>query len=42
MGLGMTLTKELVEKMKGEIQVKSKEGIGTSVKLTFPSFSRDE
>lgn len=36
-GLGMMLTKELVEKMKGEIRVKSKKGVGTSVQVTFPA-----
>lgn len=35
-GIGMTLTKELVTEMKGNISVQSKEGVGTSVELVLP------
>lgn len=38
-GLGMTLTKELIEKMDGQINVKSKQGVGTSIEVTLPAFS---
>jgi signal transduction histidine kinase len=38
-GLGMTLTRELIEKMNGQISVKSKQGVGTSIELTLPVFS---
>ena len=35
-GIGLALTKELVELHYGEITVESKEGEGTIFKLTFP------
>jgi signal transduction histidine kinase len=35
-GLGLYIVKETIEKMKGSIQVESKEGIGTSFMVTLP------
>lgn len=35
-GIGLALTKELVELMKGEIRLESKKGIGTSVFVSLP------
>jgi signal transduction histidine kinase/DNA-binding response OmpR family regulator len=37
-GLGMAITKELIELMKGNIQIESQKGVGTKViiELTFP------
>jgi signal transduction histidine kinase len=35
-GLGLYVTKQLVEKMKGEISFKSKEGVGTTFTFTLP------
>lgn len=37
-GLGMAITRELVEAMNGDIQVKSRKGVGTTVTITL-SFS---
>ncbi|RMF61369.1 MAG: GHKL domain-containing protein, partial [Calditrichaeota bacterium] len=35
-GLGMTITKQLVEKMNGSISIESEEGKGTTVKIILP------
>jgi signal transduction histidine kinase len=35
-GLGLPLTKSLVELHDGELELKSKEGAGTTVKVIFP------
>jgi CheY-like chemotaxis protein len=35
-GLGLTITKKLVELMNGTIKIESEQGIGTSITLTFP------
>ena len=35
-GLGMAITKNLVDMMKGTIQVESKQGVGTTVTVYFP------
>lgn len=35
-GLGLPLTKKLVELMKGKFDIKSETGIGTTVTITFP------
>ena len=35
-GLGLYIVKETIEKMKGSIQVESKEGEGTSFTVTIP------
>ncbi|AIF81998.1 sensor histidine kinase [endosymbiont of Acanthamoeba sp. UWC8] len=35
-GLGLPLTKKLVEIMKGKFEIKSEPGLGTSITLTFP------
>ncbi|MCD6034573.1 MAG: sensor histidine kinase [Rickettsiales bacterium] len=36
-GLGLPFSKKLVEMMNGEFHLKSEEGLGTTVTLTFPS-----
>jgi PAS domain S-box-containing protein len=43
-GLGMTITKELIQLMKGKIQIESKKGEGTTfhVIINLPKGSRDE
>lgn len=41
-GLGLTITKHLVERLHGSIQVASKEGEGTVFTLIFPIFSTAE
>ncbi len=35
-GLGLPLTKKLVEIMKGKFEIKSEPGLGTTITLTFP------
>ncbi|MBT6834441.1 MAG: response regulator [Bacteroidetes bacterium] len=35
-GLGLSICKSLIEKLGGEIQVKSQEGVGTEVSFTIP------
>jgi len=35
-GLGLYITKEMVEKLNGSIQVQSEEGVGSKFALTFP------
>ncbi|MCU0679123.1 MAG: HAMP domain-containing histidine kinase [Planctomycetes bacterium] len=41
-GLGLWITKQLVEIMKGSIAVESIEGVGTQVSLRFPIVKRSE
>jgi PAS domain S-box-containing protein len=38
-GLGLTITKHLVEKLKGQISIESKKGNGTTVKISLPLFT---
>ncbi len=40
MGLGLALTKSLIEKFKGNIEVDSKKGEGTCIRLAFPLFQK--
>lgn len=40
-GIGLTITKKIVEAHKGEIQVESKEGNGTSFTISFPVYSEN-
>jgi signal transduction histidine kinase len=40
-GLGLPICKELVEKMGGEISVRSQKGVGTAVKITLPKAGPD-
>lgn len=37
-GLGMAIVKNLVDRMEGSIQIESKEGIGTTVKVVLPFY----
>src|SRR5690606_14202332 len=39
-GLGMNITKRLVEVMNGQISVRSKKGVGTTFTVSFPRSSR--
>jgi len=38
-GLGLTITKHLVEKLKGQINIESEKGNGTMVKISLPLFT---
>jgi signal transduction histidine kinase/ligand-binding sensor domain-containing protein/CheY-like chemotaxis protein/AraC-like DNA-binding protein len=40
-GIGLSLTKELIEIHKGKIQLKSKEGVGTELKILLPALKTD-
>jgi PAS domain S-box-containing protein len=40
-GLGLAICRELTERMGGEISVRSREGIGTTVKVEFPEAVSD-
>ena len=40
-GLGLPICKELIEKMGGEISVRSQKGVGTAVKITLPKADPD-
>jgi two-component system sensor histidine kinase VicK len=40
-GLGLPICKELVEKMGGEISVRSQKGVGTAVEITLPKVGPD-
>ena len=35
-GLGLSICKELIERMEGEISIDSKEGVGTTVEINLP------
>ncbi|MCE2993476.1 MAG: ATP-binding protein, partial [Candidatus Jidaibacter sp.] len=35
-GLGLPLTKKLVELMHGEFYIQSEQGVGTTITITFP------
>ena len=41
-GLGMVIVKEAVDRLKGAIQIQSKEGLGTQVICRFPTVRADE
>lgn len=41
-GLGLYITKELVEKMQGEISFESQEGIGTTFYVSFPFYNLED
>lgn len=41
-GLGLYITKKLVEEMNGKIAFESEPGIGTTFKLTFPFYDQEE
>jgi len=41
-GLGLTICKELVERMDGEISIDSEEGVGTTVRIALPEIAPDE
>ena len=41
-GLGLYITKQIVEKMNGEITFSSKEGEGTEFIVTFPVYNEEE
>jgi len=41
-GIGLSLSKKLIEKMGGEISVKSEEGIGSTFSIMFPVSSEQE
>ena len=40
-GLGLPICKDLVEKMDGEISVRSEKGVGTSVRIELPEAEPD-
>ncbi|MCA1730714.1 MAG: HAMP domain-containing protein [Actinobacteria bacterium] len=40
-GLGLSICKELVERMEGKISVNSQEGVGTAVKIELPEVEAD-
>jgi signal transduction histidine kinase len=40
-GLGLPICKDLVEKMDGEISVRSEKGVGTSVRIGLPEAEPD-
>jgi two-component system sensor histidine kinase/response regulator len=39
-GLGLSICKQILEKMGGKVQVKSKEGKGTTFKLTLKAYCK--
>ena len=39
-GLGLSICKELIERMGGSISIRSREGVGTAVKIELPEASR--
>jgi len=41
-GLGLYITKQLVDSMNGEISFSSKENIGTTFKIKFPVYNEEE
>jgi len=41
-GLGLYITKQITEKMNGEIEVFSKEGCGTTFEVKFPVYNEEE
>jgi signal transduction histidine kinase len=40
-GLGLPICKELVERMGGEVSVRSEKGVGTSVRIELPEVDND-
>ncbi len=40
-GLGLPICKDLVERMGGEVSVRSKKGVGTAVRIELPEAGRD-
>ena len=40
-GLGLPICKDLVEKMNGEVSIRSEKGVGTSVRIELPEAEPD-
>jgi signal transduction histidine kinase len=40
-GLGLPICKDLVEKMDGEVSIRSEKGVGTSVRIELPEAEPD-
>jgi signal transduction histidine kinase len=40
-GLGLPICKDLVERMSGEVSVRSEKGVGTAVKIRLPEAEPD-